>query len=301
MKKGLLIISVSVIAAVLTFGPLATAQAQTALEEVEVQIKALLVQIEDLRNQLKELEKKKSELRKSLKETLALTRNLWSGLSHEEVKLLQEILRTDPEIYPEGLITGYFGPLTQNAVKKFQKKFGIVSSGEPESTGYGLVGPRTRAKINELLTEGAGESGKVPPGLLIAPGIAKKLGFTPTAPEGQTLPPGIAKKISTTSPPVSDTVAPILSGIEATSTTATTTRITWNTDEPSSSTVKYATSTLETADVIGETGTSTLVTLHDVFLANLFQSTTYYYIVSSEDQVGNKATSTEFTFTTLSE
>jgi len=59
----------------------------------------------------------------------------------------------------------------------------------------GVVGPITRSRINQLLADGAGNSGKVPPGLLIASGIAEKLGGAPGIPEGQTLPRGIAKKL----------------------------------------------------------------------------------------------------------
>jgi hypothetical protein len=119
-------------------------------------------------------------------------------LSDEEVKTLQEILATDPDIYPEGLVTGYFGPLTQQAVKRFQKMAGIEQAGR--------VGPKTLVKINELLEQGSGKSGKVPPGLLVAPGIRKKLGFQPAIPTGQDLPYGICKKLwgGTTSCAVAD-------------------------------------------------------------------------------------------------
>ncbi len=58
------------------------------------------------------------------------------------------------EIYPEELITGYYGKLTVKAVQRFQCKYGIVCSGTPETTGYGLAGPITRVKINEILSSG---------------------------------------------------------------------------------------------------------------------------------------------------
>lgn len=78
-------------------------------------------------------------------------RTLQRGIKSDEVKTLQEFLARSSDLYPEGLITGYFGPLTEAAVKRFQAKYGIVSSGDPATTGYGLVGPRTRSKLNELL------------------------------------------------------------------------------------------------------------------------------------------------------
>ena len=74
-------------------------------------------------------------------------RPLALGLRHADVSKLQEALKADSSIYPEGLVTGYFGPATLRAVQKFQEKYGITSSGQP---GYGNVGPNTRAKLNEL-------------------------------------------------------------------------------------------------------------------------------------------------------
>ena len=46
--------------------------------------------------------------------------------------------------------TGYFGLITENAVKKFQAYYGIVSSGTGSATGYGVVGPQTRIKMSML-------------------------------------------------------------------------------------------------------------------------------------------------------
>ena len=55
-----------------------------------------------------------------------------------------------------GEATGYYGPLTQKAVETFQTKYNLVSSGTPSTTGFGLAGPGTRAKLNQLY---AGSSG----------------------------------------------------------------------------------------------------------------------------------------------
>jgi hypothetical protein len=75
------------------------------------------------------------------------TSNLSSGSSGNEVEALQRFLAKDPAVYPEGLITGFYGSLTQAAVQRFQEKYGIAKSGDP---GYGCVGPRTREKLNSL-------------------------------------------------------------------------------------------------------------------------------------------------------
>lgn len=77
-----------------------------------------------------------------------ITKRLALGSQGDEVKTIQDLLAQDKEVYPEGLITGYFGSLTKKAVQKFQEKYNIAKKGD---VGYGDVGPNTRAKINQIL------------------------------------------------------------------------------------------------------------------------------------------------------
>ena len=270
------------------------------IEELRAKIEELKVQLRERTQEMKQLDEEigeeVKETKKEIKEELKLTKRLWRGMRGKDVFLLQEFLATDSDVYPEGLVTGYFGPLTQKAVKRFQKKMGVEQ--------VGLVGPKTLSKVNELLTEGAGSSGKVPPGLLIAPGIRKKITFIPQPLPGQKLPPGIAKKlqppINGNGPTTPDTTAPVISEIMATSTTASSTQITWLTDELSDSKVWYSTSTqfdlLATSTL--QVSSLELVTSHELTLFDLTTSTTYYYIVSSFDEADNTATSSEHSFTT---
>lgn len=83
-----------------------------------------------------------------------LERDLSLGMKGDDVKLLQSWLTQDKSIYPEGLITGYFGSLTQKAIERYQIANGIVKSGNPFSTGFGRVGPITRASLNSRFTNG---------------------------------------------------------------------------------------------------------------------------------------------------
>jgi len=76
-----------------------------------------------------------------------LIRTLALGDSGTDVANLQGFLAQNPLIYPEQSVTGYFSMYTQDAVQRWQSAYGIVSSGDPASTGYGVVGPRTRAAI----------------------------------------------------------------------------------------------------------------------------------------------------------
>ena len=74
-------------------------------------------------------------------------RSLKRGSSGDDVSRLQQFLARDTSVYPEGQVSGYYGALTEAAVKRWQAKFNIVSSGDPGTTGYGVVGPRTAAAI----------------------------------------------------------------------------------------------------------------------------------------------------------
>jgi len=88
----------------------------------------------------------------------ALTSSLDIGSTGSNVTELQTYLATNASIYPSGLVTGYFGPLTQAAVQRFQAAQGIVSSGSPSTTGYGRVGPKTMAAINILMGSGGNQT-----------------------------------------------------------------------------------------------------------------------------------------------
>jgi len=81
---------------------------------------------------------------------LKYIQDLYFGMKNPSIEMLQKDLARDSSVYSERLVTGYFGPLTLKAVQRFQSKYGIVNSGTSASTGYGRVGPRTRAKLNEL-------------------------------------------------------------------------------------------------------------------------------------------------------
>lgn len=69
-----------------------------------------------------------------------LSGQLSPGDSSSDVSALQTFLAKDSRIYPEGLVTGFYGPLTVAAVKRYQSTFGI--------SPVGNVGPVTLASIN---------------------------------------------------------------------------------------------------------------------------------------------------------
>lgn len=121
---------------------------------------ASLHTIQQLQGQLDILSRKVEAARKpNISQTvipscLPVTKQLKKGSRDSEtggeVSRLQKFLARDAAIYPSGIISGYFGNLTEQAVKKWQTKYGIVSYGDAPSTGYGVVGPKTRFKMVEL-------------------------------------------------------------------------------------------------------------------------------------------------------
>lgn len=80
-------------------------------------------------------------------------RTLSFGARGQDVIELQNTLIAQGDL-ATGNNTGYFGRLTQVAVQKFQCRTNIICSGSPSTTGYGTVGPRTRAKILEGFSGG---------------------------------------------------------------------------------------------------------------------------------------------------
>src|SRR3989344_4984930 len=81
---------------------------------------------------------------------LAATRPLSLGLSGADVTGLQRSLIATGHLASR-YATGYFGPLTETALKKFQCDKEIICSG-PSASGSGVYGPRTRAAMATALS-----------------------------------------------------------------------------------------------------------------------------------------------------
>jgi peptidoglycan hydrolase-like protein with peptidoglycan-binding domain len=75
-----------------------------------------------------------------------LTRPLQVGSQGTDVSALQSFLAQDATLYPQGLVTGYFGFLTKSAVSNFQSRNGI----DP----VGRVGPITLPVLNAQMAGG---------------------------------------------------------------------------------------------------------------------------------------------------
>jgi peptidoglycan hydrolase-like protein with peptidoglycan-binding domain len=293
------------------------ALAQTTSSTADT-IQPLLNQIQALQQQINQLQQQINQAQQQKQQVVSnLISSMGQGSSGDQVKVLQALLAMDPSVYPEGKITGFFGQLTANAVKRYQKKHGLPQ--------VGVVGPKTLQILSEELrdnpialepasstqsTSTIGETEReekrpcaiVPPGHLIAPGwLRKHGGESPIVPTCQTLPPGIWSKLqgvsTSTASSTVDLVPPVISSVVSSVSTSSAT-ISWTTNEPATSQVFYGvTLALASSTALD----SSLVTNHSQTISGLVASTTYYYSVQSKDGSGNVATSTQQSFTTASQ
>ena len=92
-----------------------------------------------------------------------------------------------------------------------------------------------------------------------------------------------------------DTDPPVISDVQSTTESDTSTSVSWDTNELATSQVDYGTTI-----AYGQSSTldPTLVTNHNVMLTGLNPQTLYHYRVRSRDAAGNLAVSGDYTFTT---
>lgn len=164
MKKklaGLFLVAM----ATLVVSPVAV-RAETVSTTAESTTSSLLTLLQSLMKQVEDLQKQLSALRGEVQEVRAeLKDGLKEGMSDDDIKKVQELLASDPSIYPKGIVSGYYGPLTKEAIKNLQRRHGLTETGE--------IDAETKALILEYFKEKT--NGKLPPGLLRAPGIDKKI------------------------------------------------------------------------------------------------------------------------------
>lgn len=201
----------------------------------------------------------------SAQTTAGISAQMSPGDSGAQVTALQHFLAADDSVYPEGLITGYYGSLTTAAVQRYQCKEGVVCQGDVATTGYGRVGPATLAKIEE-------QEGTLPGGGTTV--------TTPSYPSSS-----------------SDVWAPVISApMVATSSTSAT--IHWNTNEPAHDRVMYGTVWPFLYATAQSSADTTFDMSGDALLSGLTPSTKYYYVLESVDASGNLQWSINHSFVT---
>ncbi len=112
----------------------------------------MLAKIQDLMKLITDLQAKLAQIRGEVQE---LTRDLALGAKDDDVKKIQQLLASDPSLFGVEP-TGYFGPITEAAIKKFQERYGLPVTG--------IVDEATREVMKELRKERV--NGDVPSGLV---------------------------------------------------------------------------------------------------------------------------------------
>lgn len=124
-------------------------------QEAEI-VKQLLARIDELKKEIASLQAQIAA-RQNNNQGLVCGKfqdDLYFGMQqNQEVKCLQSFLKVQgEEIYPEGLITGNFLNATKSAAIRFQQKYALeILAPVGLQVGNGFVGPKTRAKINQLI------------------------------------------------------------------------------------------------------------------------------------------------------
>lgn len=194
----------------------------------------------------------------SVSAATTLSRELQTGMRGADVTALQGFLAQDPTLYPQGLVTGYFGYLTKAAVSNFQSR--------NEISPVGRVGPATLPVINFQMLNGLGMgAGSVNNTGTNAP-IITAIGITPAS----------------NSTIISWNTNETVSGMVYYSNVPLLLTEHLNSVESSGNTISA-----------GMNGTYQSVTL-----PNLQANTTYYYMIYTTDLAGNVSVSWPSTFRT---
>ena len=133
------------------------AASASALSDLQAKLQSLLSQVSAVQAQISTLQESQAAAPAPatsgalLPYCLSLTHTLSNGSTDQttagEVTKLQQLLAEMPSLYPEGLITGYFGPATARAVARLQQAAGIVPSAT--AAGAGTVGLATRLALSQ--------------------------------------------------------------------------------------------------------------------------------------------------------
>lgn len=188
-------------------------------------------------------------------QTVYVSTTMGPGSSGSQVSALQAFLAADVSVYPEGLVTGFYGSLTTAAVQRYQCNNGIVCQGDVASTGYGRVGPATLSKIQLQQGTNVGGGVNLPP-----------TGFPSSG---------------------ADVNAPIINR-PVVATTSNSATVTWTTNEPSTGRLMYATSwpfLLASASYLASTAGYSQSA--NATITGLQPNTIYYFVPESVDTSGN--------------
>ncbi len=132
--------------------------AQTTPNSAEIE--TLLNRIAELRKQIELILQTRAQVQgvsqenRAVQSELTFSRTLKFGTRGDDVTSLQKFLIKEALLDSDSA-TGFFGRMTERAVQRWQSMQGIVSSGTPDSTGFGVVGKRTQALLVQKNNSGS--------------------------------------------------------------------------------------------------------------------------------------------------
>ncbi len=136
-----------------------------------------------------------------------ITRNLSRGMKGSDVTQLQQFLISQNLLAADSG-TGFFGAMTENAVKQWQCQKMSICTGSPNTNGHGSVGPKTRKSLLNCSANTVG--GAVP--ALVPPAQVGEIRASASGGGGRTTIPQtnvpivpIVPIVPTVTPPISET------------------------------------------------------------------------------------------------
>lgn len=290
-----------------------------ALQQLENQQHVLEIEVANVRKQLNITDQKAD-----------LIRNMKRGDSGEEITKLQNMLQEIPDLYPydkdpSNFITGYYGVLTESAVKNFQDSEGLDPSGVVDEEtrdalyqrvlGHTFEKSESGAPVNFTTISEIKKLANLQDQVSLLMSTASSTQATQTDLQNQitqiasdlanlqTTVAGIANAPAAPSAPApvaTSTPPPFaISNTQASNITKNSATITWTTNNPSTSEIDYSqNSTLPSTDQTVVVVNSSMVTSHKLTTLSLSSGTKYYFRVVSKDASGTTIKSAIASFIT---
>lgn len=142
LKKSL---TLSVFVAAILVLPLSAGAQSVNLQDALARMNSIIAEMEKLRAEFTTIASTVGQTATTpaptptvlgVQSSAVFTQPLVFGETNDDIKRIQKLLATDPEIYPYGVASGFFGPKTEEAMKNLQARNGWDTPG--------VVGPATK-------------------------------------------------------------------------------------------------------------------------------------------------------------
>ncbi|MEM9336808.1 MAG: peptidoglycan-binding domain-containing protein [Patescibacteria group bacterium] len=143
LKK--MFLSLLLVVAVSTYTPAAHAQdmdgALERMDEIIAEMQALRAEFAQLAGSVSA--QPAGQVQGAQTSSIGFTESLEVGETNDDIAWIQKLLATDEAIYPDGIVSGFYGPKTVEAIRNLQNRFGL----DP----VGVIGPATQTILEAFL------------------------------------------------------------------------------------------------------------------------------------------------------